>query len=319
MAGEPHAGRFVFRVAASHVVTYLLVGILAALIIDYRSVFEQPVVRDYMRAYGSVALFVGPLLQVVRGLIFAVVLLPFRRVIGATSGWLWLFLLLLGVGVLSTPAAAPSSIEGVVYTVLPLWYHGLGLPEMIVQIFLFSVLVGWFARHPAPVVAELPREGERVLRAVVVASLGFAAYAVVSVVFALAAGASLSAPENLSWSVQGIFLAPFVANGTLAYIAGAGVDPRGRVIVGASSYVVAGGAILAYQAVVAGEVSPAYALVAPILPALVVALTLPRRTAGRGAVRADPGGPTTRRRESPSARVDRDEPFEERNDPPWTR
>ena len=34
---------------------------------------------------------------------------------------------------LGTPAAAPSSFEGVVYTRLPWWFHLVGLPEMLVS------------------------------------------------------------------------------------------------------------------------------------------------------------------------------------------
>ena len=58
------------------------------------------------------------------------VLLPFRIVLAATRwGWLQLWLLIVGVGIVSTPAAAPSSIEAVIYTRLPLWYHAVGSPR----------------------------------------------------------------------------------------------------------------------------------------------------------------------------------------------
>lgn len=99
-------------------------------------------VRDYMREFGSVGVFAGPVVQVVRGLVIAVVLVPFRSVIAGRHGWLWLRLLLVGIGILFTSAAAPSSIEGVVYSELPLWYHAVGLPEMLGQTLLFSALMG---------------------------------------------------------------------------------------------------------------------------------------------------------------------------------
>ena len=57
------AGGFLVRVTLLHVVTYLVVGIMASIAFDYAALFEWPVIRDYMREFGSVSLFVGPLVQ----------------------------------------------------------------------------------------------------------------------------------------------------------------------------------------------------------------------------------------------------------------
>ena len=103
-----------------------------------------------MVAFGSTALFLGPLLQVVRGMVIATVLLPFRSALASKrNGWLHLWLLLIGIGLVSTSAAAPSSLEGIVYTRLPLWYHAIGLPEMLIQTLVFSCLVHAHLRIPA--------------------------------------------------------------------------------------------------------------------------------------------------------------------------
>ena len=156
-----------------------------------------------MRPFGSVAVFVGPLVQVARGAIIAVVLLPFREVFGRRHGWLWLWGLLVGVGIVSTSAAAPSSLEGIVYSELPLWYHAIGLPEMLIQTLAFSALVAFYERNPDGALAVLPPVFSRLLGALVVASLAFAGYAIVSVAFALLAGARIDADENLTLEVQG--------------------------------------------------------------------------------------------------------------------
>lgn len=84
-----------------HVVTYLVVGVVASIVLDYASLFSRPVISDYMVEFGSVSLFVGPLIQVLRGLIIAAVLLPFRGVFAQRRGWLWLWLLLVGIGMFS--------------------------------------------------------------------------------------------------------------------------------------------------------------------------------------------------------------------------
>lgn len=275
------------RVTLLHVVTYLVVGIMASIAFDYAALFERPVIRDYMREFGSVSLFVGPVVQVVRGVIIAAVLLPFRQVLAGRLGWLWLWLLLVGIGIISTSAAAPSSVEGLVYTRVPLWYHAIGLPEMLLQTLVFSVLASMYARFPHGLLAALPPVFERIMRALVAASLAFVGYAVVSVVFALVAGAGVDAEQNLSLEVQGLFIVPFLANGAIAFIANRGVSSPGRQLVaGLASLAVGAAAILVYQAVVSGAVSPLYALVAPVLPAAIVWLLVLRKRA------TTPGSPT---------------------------
>jgi len=67
---------FLLKVTFAHVVTYFLVGTVAATLLNYESLFAEPIVREYMKEFGSVAMFVGTIVQVVRGLIVAAVLLP---------------------------------------------------------------------------------------------------------------------------------------------------------------------------------------------------------------------------------------------------
>lgn len=288
---SPGAVRFVIRVIVLHAATYFAAGIVAASTIDYAKLFEQPVIRDYMVPFGSVAVFMGPLVQVIRGLVLGLVLLPLRSVIGKSKGWVWLWLLLVGVGIVSTSAAAPSSIEGLVYTELPVWYHLIGLPEMLVQTLVFSVLLFLTERNPGGVVAALPPVVRRVVRGLVVACLAFAAYAVVSVAFAITAGVEIDAAESLDVRVQGVFLAPFVINAALAVA----LDrvPRSRrtgVTAAAVSYVLSAAAILAYQAIVGGEANLLYATIAPLLPAVIVGLMTPPRATpvGRSTLPSDP-------------------------------
>ena len=65
---------FLLKVTFAHVVTYFLVGTVAATLLNYESLFAEPIVREYMKEFGSVAMFVGTIVQVVRGLIVAAVL-----------------------------------------------------------------------------------------------------------------------------------------------------------------------------------------------------------------------------------------------------
>jgi len=292
------AARFVVRATVIHVVTYFVVGIVAALAIDYATLFEQPVIRDYMRPFGSVSLLIGPVVQILRGIIIGLVLLAFRRGLAERSGWLRLWLLLVGIGIFSTYAAAPSSIEGLFYTNIPLWYHAIGLPEMLVQTLLFSVVLAFYLRHPAGVVAALPRVHTSILGALVVACLAFVGYAIVSVVFAFAAGATVDPSVNLTLKVQGLFLVPFLANGVVAYVAARADRSAQRMLfAGLASYVVGAAAMLGYQSLVTGTVDPLYALLAPLLPAIIVA-ALSRGRSERAARTFDSDGAAPERKDS---------------------
>lgn len=273
---------FLVKVTVAHVVTYFLVGMVAATVLDYESLFAEPIIREYMKSFGSIALFVGPVVQVARGLIIAAVLLPFRSALAARYGWFWLWMLMVGISILSTAAAAPSSIEGVVYTKLPLWYHAIGLPEMLVQTLLFSVLTGLVIRHPRGLLAALPAVFERLLRAVVAASLAFMGYAVVSVLFALASGATIDAGNSLTLEVQGLFIAPFLINGIVAFAAASGLSAPKRLAACLAAFVANAAAILVYQSTVSGAPNLVYALVAPILPSLILWLLISRRRSHAG-------------------------------------
>ena len=88
-------------------------------------------------------------MQMIRGLIFAVVLWAFRAVFLDTKyGWLKLWGLLLGLSVLSTTAAAPGSVEGFIYTTLPVRKQIIGYLEVIPQTLLFSLIVYYWYKKP---------------------------------------------------------------------------------------------------------------------------------------------------------------------------
>lgn len=148
MADTNGFGRFLLRVVLVHTVTYTVAGLLASTLLDYGSLWASEFFSNF-RPYDSPWIAAGPALQVVRGLVFAAVLYPFRGVVlDKADGWLRLWALLVGLGILSTYAASMGSIEGVIYTRVPLAVHLHGLPEVITQSGAFAaVLAGWY-RHP---------------------------------------------------------------------------------------------------------------------------------------------------------------------------
>jgi hypothetical protein len=102
----------------------------------------------HMRGLDSPWVAAGPALQSVRGSIFALALFPFRdQFLDARRGWLRLWGLLIGLGILSTYGPAPGSVEGAIYTRLPLAFHMFGAPEVYVQSLAFAVgLCAWYRR-----------------------------------------------------------------------------------------------------------------------------------------------------------------------------
>ena len=147
--GSDGFGRFLVRTTACHVVTYFIFGVIAYTAFDYTAVFASEYLSCYMRPTTSKWIALGPAFQLIRGLVFAAALYPFRRVfLEGRHAWLRLWGLLLGLSILSTAAAAQGSIEGLIYTRVP-WLDQLkGLREVVAQTCAFSyLLVAWY-HHP---------------------------------------------------------------------------------------------------------------------------------------------------------------------------
>ena len=141
--------RFLARVTSSHLVTYFVAGILAYSLIDYATLFQSEGFSCLMRPLDSKWIAAGPALQVIRGLIFDLALYPFRSVFLADRrGWLKLWGLLAGLAIFSTAGAAPGSVEGMIYTKIPISSQLRGLPEILLQTLAFSVLLVAWHRHP---------------------------------------------------------------------------------------------------------------------------------------------------------------------------
>ncbi len=217
---------FTGQVIVAHTLTYFVAGLIASNVFHYGSVFEMPVIRDYMLPIAQHNVLVGPFLQPVRGLIFAIGLWPIRHLlIEHRRGWLVLWGLLVTIGILSTPAAAPGSIEGVLYTRLPLWYHIIGLPEILLQTLVFSVWLVWWQRQsirerstaatPAkPLIAE-------VVKAIMAACFAYIGYAVGGLLLAALANANAAASGGPGVDIQAaganlkmqlMFVPAFIAN-----------------------------------------------------------------------------------------------------------
>ncbi len=225
---------FSLRVIVTHTLTYFVFGLVASSVFHYATLFELPVIRDFMLPMAQHDMLLGPFLQPVRGLIFAIGLWPLRRfLLESKRGWLILWGLLVTIGILSTPAAAPGSIEGVLYTKLPLWYHLIGLPEIVLQTLLFSIWLVWWERQSLRVTQPATRRDNpltaEVVRAIMAACFAYIGYAVAGLTLALIANANAAASgagaagaidigaAGANFKMQFMFVVAFLVNIVAAF------------------------------------------------------------------------------------------------------
>lgn len=132
-----------------HTVTYFIVGLLSFLLLDYSAKYADQVVSASLRQTDHPMVTAGPLFQVLRGFLFGIVFYALRDIFfSRPRGWTTNWLVLIFVGILSPFSAAPGSIEGFVYSTLPLWFHIMSLPELLIQSFLLAFLTHYWVNHP---------------------------------------------------------------------------------------------------------------------------------------------------------------------------
>ncbi len=137
------------KTTAIHTVTYFIVGLIAFTFLDYSAKYADPIIANFMRQTDHPLVAAGPMFQILRGLLFGIVFYALREIIFPYKrGWLTLWLVLVIVGVLSAFGPTPGSIEGMIYTVLPAWFHIVGLPEVIIQSGLLAFLTHYWVNHP---------------------------------------------------------------------------------------------------------------------------------------------------------------------------
>jgi hypothetical protein len=138
------------KAIAAHTITYFFIGFLAFTIFDYASQFAQTEVQPWMRQTNDPVVALGPALQPIRGIIFALAFYPLREVLfKRKNGWLITWWLLIALGIFSTFGPTPGSVEGMIYLApaSSRFFSG-GLLEILTQSFLFSALIYYWVNHP---------------------------------------------------------------------------------------------------------------------------------------------------------------------------
>lgn len=135
------------KAIVAHTVTYFLMGIIAFNLFDYTEVFALPEMVCWMRQMDDPLVMAGVLFQPIRGLLFALVFYPLRAILfGKKNGWLVMWWTLVALGILSTFGPAPGSVEGMIYTIIPLSIKS--YLEVVPQALLLSLLLFYWVNHP---------------------------------------------------------------------------------------------------------------------------------------------------------------------------
>lgn len=137
--------RFALVLVVAHTLTYFVVGMLAYTVLDYPALFARPPLDAFMRPVDSPAVRMGILFQPPRALLFALVLWPVRDALRGPLGWLRLWGLLAGIGILGTFGPTLGSLEGLVYMSVPAATQLILLPEILTQTLLLSICTWQFA------------------------------------------------------------------------------------------------------------------------------------------------------------------------------
>lgn len=142
---QPTLLEVLVKTIVTHTVTYFIMGLLASVILDYARFFAGSDLNLVMRPTTDPLVMVGPLFQPVRGVLFGIVFYLLRDpFFNKKNGWLVMWIVLVAVGILGTFGPSPGSLEGMLYTVFPIWVHLWGLPEVLLQsLFLSAILFYW--------------------------------------------------------------------------------------------------------------------------------------------------------------------------------
>ncbi len=139
----------VLKTIVVHTLSYFLLGLITSTFFDYSARFADPVIRQYFRQTSDPIVMAGVLFQPIRGILLGAILFLLREpFFHRKYGWLVLWATLVVIGILSPYVGAPGSLEGLVYTRVPISLQLTLLPEVIVQTLLFSAGLFYWINHP---------------------------------------------------------------------------------------------------------------------------------------------------------------------------
>jgi hypothetical protein len=122
----------------AHTIAYFIAGLFAVVVVKYRDLYATEIISSFMYSVDEPIVALGPSLQIFRGIIIGLIVLPVRKVFFEEKhGLIKLGIIIIGLSLLSTIGPTMGSFEGYIYTKIPYMYQVLGYPEAILYVLLF--------------------------------------------------------------------------------------------------------------------------------------------------------------------------------------
>jgi hypothetical protein len=148
-SGNPTRLGVIARTCVVHTVTYFAAGLMAMALFDYTRRFQEPPLSLLMRPTSDPLVAGGSLFQPLRGVLFGLVFWLIRdSVFARPGGWLTAWAVVAIIGIVNPFGPAPGSIEGLIYTKIPISIQLAGLSEIVVQSLLLAVITCYWVNHP---------------------------------------------------------------------------------------------------------------------------------------------------------------------------
>jgi hypothetical protein len=130
--------KYFWQIIYGHTIAYFIAGLFGLYVMNYKELFGREILSLLMRPVDEPIVALGPLLQIIRGIIIAITLLPVRKVIfEEKKGLIKLGIIITGFSLLSTIGPTMGSVDGYIYTKVSYKYQLLGYPEAILYVLLF--------------------------------------------------------------------------------------------------------------------------------------------------------------------------------------
>ena len=131
--------KYFWQVIYAHTIAYFIAGVFAVLVMNYRDLYATEIISSFMHPVDTPIVALGPFLQIFRGILIALILLPLRKTFfEEKNGFLKLGITIFGLSLLTTIGPTIGSFEGYIYTKIPYIHQILGYPEAILYVLLFT-------------------------------------------------------------------------------------------------------------------------------------------------------------------------------------
>ena len=139
MEKKQSLAKYFWQITYAHTISYWIAGVIAISFFDYREWWSTEAFQAFYRNIDlPIIALGGGILQIIRGFIVALILLPLRKTFFEEKyGLLKLALIVFGFSIISTYGAVITSFEGLIYLKVPFIYHIRGIPEGLIWLSLF--------------------------------------------------------------------------------------------------------------------------------------------------------------------------------------